>query len=571
MEALGVSLSRRELLQAFLGTSAALAACGRSGPARPRIPPGQIFSHGQKTGHKIRDMYARGQTIQPASENWRDVDVAVVGGGVAGLAAAWRLLGAGVDNIAVLEMARDPGGTARSGRSEVGAYPWGAHYITTPMSESRALIRLLGEMSVLEGVDRFGQPTVAEQYMCRDPKERLFFYGRWYEGIFLHAGASKDDEAQYNRFEKTIGELADRRDGRGRRAFALPSALGSDDADLTALDRLTMAEWLVKNGFTSPRVRWYVDYACRDDYGLTADQASAWAGLQYYAARVPRYGAEYQPVITWPEGNGRLIRHFAERIGARLATDWAVADVRPVARAPGATNDGAGEGDGGTDEHIEVVGLTDDGERAVGIRARQVIFAAPHFLTRHLIRDYRERPPGHLGSFHYGPWMVANLTLTDRLRGRGFETCWDNVLYESPSLGYVVSTHQRGLDHGPTVITYYYPLLDDDPRVGRQRLLQAGYEDWADVALTDLERAHPNIRALTARLDIMRWGHAMIQPRPGFVWGPERQRARQPYRNIFFAHSDLSGIALFEEALDHGVRAAEEVLSARARPHASWR
>jgi hypothetical protein len=54
----------------------------------------------------------------------------------------------------------------------------------------------------------------------------------------------------------------------------------------------------------------------------------------------------------------------------------------------------------------------------------------------------------------------------------------------------------------------------------------------------------------------------MVRPRPGFVWGGARQAAIQPYRGIHFAHSDLSGIALFEEAFAHGVRAADEVLAA---------
>ena len=39
----------------------------------------------------------------------------------------------------------------------------------------------------------------------------------------------------------------------------------------------------------------------------------------------------------------------------------------------------------------------------------------------------------------------------------------------------------------------------------------------------------------------------------------ERQKAMQPYRNIHFAHTDQSGIALFEEAFYHGLRAAAEI------------
>jgi len=102
-------------------------------------------------------------------------------------------------------------------------------------------------------------------------------------------------------------------------------------------------------------------------------------------------------------------------------------------------------------------------------------------------------------------------------------------------------------------------------------LLSLSREQWAEVVLSDLERAHPEIRTLTQRLDVMRWGHAMIRPHPGFINSDARRRAREPWRNIHFAHSDLSGVALFEEALDHGVRAAEEVLRADGRDLISFR
>jgi hypothetical protein len=125
-----------------------------------------------------------------------------------------------------------------------------------------------------------------------------------------------------------------------------------------------------------------------------------------------------------------------------------------------------------------------------------------------------------------------------------------------------VATHQRGA-RGPTVLTYYHPLTDADTRSARARLAAAGQPEWADVTLTDLGRAHPELPALVERLDVMRWGHAMIRPRPGFVWGGARAAAARPYRGIHFAHSDLSGVALFEEAFDQGLRAADEVLAAR--------
>jgi hypothetical protein len=53
----------------------------------------------------------------------------------------------------------------------------------------------------------------------------------------------------------------------------------------------------------------------------------------------------------------------------------------------------------------------------------------------------------------------------------------------------------------------------------------------------------------------------MISPRPNFIWSGARQKAAEAYRNIHFAHSDLSGVALFEEAFYHGLRAAKEILN----------
>jgi hypothetical protein len=186
-------------------------------------------------------------------------------------------------------------------------------------------------------------------------------------------------------------------------------------------------------------------------------------------------------------------------------------------------------------------------------------------VARRVVRPLRDADPAHAREFEYGAWMVANLHLDGRPRERdgGAPLSWDNVLYRSPSLGYVVATHQGGGDHGDTVLTYYFPLADRAPADARRHLLGASRDDWAEVVLTDLGRAHPDLRARVRRLDVMRWGHAMVRPRPGFTWGGARQAAARPLGGIHFAHSDLSGVALFEEALDQGVRAAEEVLAAR--------
>ena len=60
----------------------------------------------------------------------------------------------------------------------------------------------------------------------------------------------------------------------------------------------------------------------------------------------------------------------------------------------------------------------------------------------------------------------------------------------------------------------------------------------------------------------MRLGHAMIRPTPGFLNSPIRQYVQQGRERLFFAHSDVSGLPLFEEAQFRGVMAADAALQA---------
>jgi hypothetical protein len=416
-----------------------------------------------------------------------------------------------------------------------------------PLAQERALTALLAELGALEGYDQSGNPIVAETMRCRDPEERVFYAGRWYEGLYLHAGESGRDQVELATFLAEVNRWVSFRDARGRRAFTLPVSACSDDAEVTALDRVSMVEWLDARSLRSSRLRWLVDYACRDDYGMRAADVSAWAGLFYFASRLSSPGSKHQPVVTWPEGNGRLVDHLARASAGRIQLSTAVCQVTPI---PGG---------------VEVVGLTEGGSETVAFHADQVVFAAPQMVARRVIAPWREQPPPHLAAFEYGAWMVANLHLHDRpgeMAG-SFPLAWDNVLYQSPALGYVVADHQSGRDHGASVWTYYHPLADWAPAEARRHLLGADWHDWAEAVLADLSCAHHDIRERVHRLDIMRWGHAMVRPRPGFIWSGARRLAAQPFAGIHFAHSDLSGIALFEEALDHGVRAAEEILAAR--------
>jgi protoporphyrinogen oxidase len=245
--------------------------------------------------------------------------------------------------------------------------------------------------------------------------------------------------------------------------------------------------------------------------------------------------------MTWPDGNGRLVRFLADVVGDRLQTGVTVADVAPI--------------EGGA--RLSVVDR--DGKPRL-VQAERVVVATPHYVAKKIVAPLRGRPSDPR-AFDYGSWAVANLHLRSRPSASGVPFAWDNVLYESPSLGYVVATHQTGVDYGPTVWTWYYAITGDG-KAAREKLLKATHREWADVALSDLSRAHRDLGEHLDRVDVFRWGHAMTRPLVGQREALAAAAASAPAGGIHFAHTDLSGIALFEEAHDHGVRAAEEVLAA---------
>jgi len=543
-----VELKRRELIAAFLGSAVAASACRKRAPRAP--VPGGLVDRVVDEGHRLR-----GGGLPRAAEA-QSVDVLVVGAGAAGLSAAWRLAAAGVKDVRVLELDTEAGGTARSGKNAVSAYPWGAHYLPSPTEDVGPVMRLLREMGAVTGVDDGGQPLFDEELLVREPEERLFYRGEWYEGLYLRAGASEEDVAELERFEARMNAFAAARDGRGRKAFAVPTALSSDDAEWTALDKLTMARWLETEGFRSPRLRWLVDYACRDDYGTTAEGVSAWAGIWYFAARQNGQGERSEGFLSWPEGNGRLVRQLVSSLPAgQVEPGVLVHSVEP--------------GEGGC--RVDAVEAGTGRPRAY--RARQVVLACPRFVAAHVVVPWRQRRPEWMGAFQYGPWVVANLTLSEAPASYGFPLAWDNVFYESRSLGYVVATHQRLLqdERGPTVLTWYLPMAGLDVKAERQKVLSAGYGEWEGLVMADLMAGHPGIAASAQRLEVMRWGHAMVRPTPGLLWGPERQAAQESLGDcLHFAHSDLGGLGLFEEANWFGVKAAERALKGLGRTVPSW-
>jgi len=527
-------LSRRALLAAAASAATAATAALAGAACTPRAqppPPAAWAGAAHARGHRLRG----GQAL-PAAAVQRKAAVLIVGGGIAGLAAARAFAAQGIDDIAVLELEDQPGGNSRGHVLAGMACPMGAHYLPLPTPEAREVSDWLHELGLLR--QHLGRTVADERHLCHSPQERLFIDGAWVEGLLPPADSASDTAAQYRRFEQAVRALQG--PPSGPRRFALPAHRSAWSADLAALDQQTFVHWLKAQGLNDERLLWYLDYCCRDDYGAGIHTVSAWAGVHYFASRhgfsAPGdEAAAAEGVFTWPEGNAWLVQRLAAPFAARIHTGRTVLRVEEQRHA------------------VHLLAWNESTQQAEAWTAQQVVMATPLFIAARVLQS----PPAALRQaaalLQHAPWLVANVLLDAPLLDRpGAPPAWDSVLYApggGKALGYVDAMHQSLRPHpGPTVLTAYHAL----PASERATLLSEDPAPWRDRVLNELALMHPDIHRRAQRVDLTRWGHAMAMPRPGVQRHPALLALRQMRGRVRFAHADLAGCSVFEEAFTAG-------------------
>jgi phytoene dehydrogenase-like protein len=503
--------------------------CSAGGAAMP----GKLGGADMARGHLLRQPFG-----DAAPAETRRTGIAIIGGGIAGLAAGWALAEAGYRDFRLLELEDHSGGNARSGRNAIAAYPLGAHYLPIPNAEAVGVRHLLDRLGIITGWQG-GKPVFDPYQTVADPDERLLRLGRWQEGLVPSVALSAESRDQIERFFAAMADFRSTRGRDGRPAFAIPMELSSRDPDLLALDGQSMAGWLTAQGFTSPDLLAHVRYACRDEYGTEPAGVSAWTGIHYFAGRRGEAVGDGDQQLTWPGGNGHLAQAMAARFAGRIDTGHVVGSV-------------ATTGEGVTIDAIDVAR-----RQRLRIVADAAIIAMPRFVAARVVQGWAGSDAG----FSYSPWIVANVSVDRLPMGPGAALAWDNVSATSNSLGYVVATHQQlASSGGPSVLTWYLPLSGMPPAAARALMQARPLADWQRIVHDDLMAMNPDLEGAVRRIDVWRWGHAMVRPVPGFMWGTARQAAARHTPPLFAAHSDQSGISIFEEAHYRGTLAAEAAM-----------
>lgn len=388
-------------------------ACGRT-LERRRVIPGELCGANHKLGHRIRD-----GNFQTPKEDLR-VPVVIVGAGISGLSAGRWLMRNDFKDFEILELEGRAGGNATSGRNAVTAYPHASHYLPAPGKELPELVNFLDESGFIESYDSGGNPQYSEYAICHSPQERVFYRGGWHEGLIPIQAISPTDRTQCHDFFRKMEEMSVERGRDGRLAFALPLDKSSRDEKYISLDLQNMRAYLIANGWDSQVLHWYVDYCCRDDYGTTSFETSAWAGIHYFSARKnPNTDSHGQQLLTWPEGNGRLTMELSKSLQAQVKCGNAVYNI-------GRLNNQL---------YVDYYRAAED--RTIRLKTDAIIYAAPRYTAFRIMECYRENLPIWKSGLSYAPWVVSNIEVNrDRLEDSS-SMAWDNIVYGGSSLGYV--------------------------------------------------------------------------------------------------------------------------------------
>jgi len=535
-------MNRKEFIQNVIG-AAAIGGMINSCKKKQHTIKGGIVGASANIGHMIRDGKSGGSSELIKKE------IVIVGGGVSGLSAARHLQLNGITDFLLLDLEKETGGNSKSGKNEISAFPWAAHYVPIPNNDLTEYISFLKDCGVIKSIDENAMPGYNEAYLCFDPEERLFINGQWQDGLIPHFGVPEKDTAQINSFLKKMNEYRYAVGLDKKEAFAIPVNESSTDGAFTVLDSLTMQEWMLTNKFTSSYLHNYVNYCTKDDFGTPHSKISAWAGIHYFAARKGKAAnATYSDVLTWPEGNGFLVKQLEASYLPQIRTNCLVTKITQQAGNV-------------LVEYFDVAA-----KKNVIIEAAQCIVAIPQFIAARLLND-DERIDTVKKDLHYSPWMVANIKVNDLKQKTGAPISWDNVIYESESLGYIDATHQQlQVYKNKRNLTYYMPLCAKDAVTERKLAQNKTYAEWIQMIMNDLKKVHADIEEQTEEINIMLWGHAMIQPLPGYIFGKNRAMlARSVNNNIHFAHTDIAGISIFEEAFYQGLNAAKKVIARRVK------
>ncbi len=437
-------------------------------------------------------------------------DVVVVGGGIAGLSAAWELRD--LDTV-VLEAEDRVGGRLRSEPREPYWLNFGGHVLAGPESATGRLLTALGiEAANVPGVltalamnGRVLAGGRVESYPFRlplTPTERL---------ALMRAGARvRLAVARYGRVSRRRpGESEATRQARVlayRDDETFADFLGPVPAEVDAIFRPT-----IQRSSGEP------------------EQVAAGYGIGYFQLVWDRVGGLTRNVLG---GSARLPEGIAGALGDRVQLRSRVVQVSPSRHG------------------VAVKYLCDGSDQTV--EAKFAVVATPAFVTRAIVEDIPPDVDRALAGIAYGPYVVGAL-LTNETTPMPYDRIYAvatpkrsfNMMFNTAN---VVRSGDRR-EPGGTLMVYSAASLAD-------ALRDRSDDEVGQTYVDDLGAIFPEIPEHVQEVHIKRWEHGLPHPRPGrHLLQPALQ---QPLGNVLLA-GDYLGTTYVETAVSTGSAAAHEI------------
>jgi hypothetical protein len=545
-------VTRRLFLDGGLKASIAAGAAGRlslldllAAPGQPparRLFDGEMIEESYGIAHRLRD---RSLSIPNLTPEGPLHDAIVLGGGVSGLMAAWDLARGGLDDVLLYEKENYIGGNARKGRANGTDYTAATWSLVRP--KTPFLTRLYQDLDMIAGFAADGTPKIRPELVGNEGDSNMLVDGIWYRDAttggdpktaYDHMPLPEKDRRDLTAFYEEMHSWPGRKGRDGRPAFAMPVEEGSRDPEILELDRIPMAAYVRKKGWSERAFRHADDWSSSTIGGGIAD-VSAYA---FWSFNSLGQGGED---IMLPGGNAWVAERMADKVGRDR--------IRQGLTAVRVANEGS---------EARVTFVDPFTERFSMRRARAVVIACPKHITGRMVPEMGVADRTLWRDLRYGALLMgaASVKRTPVLKGApiGWYNWGDGKLMQGFLVGdYNSDRWRKGDPSRPNVLCLWSPL---DGRATRAELLEKPWSHWADRLADDLEFMIPGIHRDLTRLDVYVWGHHMVIPYPGLLTGEARGRMCRPLGRIAFAHSDRHGMPSYELATHAGHLAAQEAL-----------
>jgi oxygen-dependent protoporphyrinogen oxidase len=474
---------------------------------KKKFPPG-VWGGNMPTW--CHDLVRDGGKIPQVSPS-RRVDVCVVGGGLAGLSAAYKLRDT---NVLVLEHLDRIGGHAVRDRWSDIWYSGAAAYFVEP---EEPLSTLYSDLKL--PLKEIAEPSDSAILSWNRILDTM---GSGIDKLPYPAAAKKD----FARFKRDMMAIYD-----GDDLPLMPLSETSDGS--RQYDRTNFADWLLEEKKYHPAVKSFVDLYARSAFGApSCREVSTFAFLNFYTS-------EFYPRYTFPGGNALAAERLRDEIDAagenRVLSNATAVRVEP-------------QGDKVIVTHV------DKGGRFSAVEARVVIMANPKYIAKYLVAGIPKDQEAAMSGLNYGSYVVANVLCTSAITDNSYDTWVDTA----PFTDFIVADWiARGPDKKATkpqqVLTVYYPVAYDKGML----LPDNGYDFYRDAVVEHLGLFFPGAESKIEDVRLYRWGHALCHGAPGW-YTQKSELAKRPVGKVLFAHSDNQGLPAFESALPEGLAAAEE-------------